>query len=83
MKTFILCVLLFCASYCSAFEWLSIDNEEVDIDTTVLLWDDTQKRVVVGSIQEYVWYYLMIEDMMVEVTHWAPLPKPPKFQVVD
>ncbi len=56
-------------------EWISVDDEQPEIDETVLLFDGS---IYIG-LREFGDYY--VQDIsysgLWNVTHWMPLPKPP------
>lgn len=57
--------------------WISVEDRLPEIDLEVLI---VEKDLIieVGSYQEYYWVENTEYKMRENVTHWMPIPKPPK-----
>lgn len=59
-------------------EWISVDDRLPEEDTIVLVWCG---EVSVYNYLRYDWWYTGYCDITTEdggITHWMPLPEPPK-----
>lgn len=71
-------------------EWIRIvgpgaDTRRPDINANALCWDEVQRRLFVGAYDvgpsggsDFVDCWYEEECTYVRVTHWMPLPEPPR-----
>lgn len=64
-------------------EWISVTDSMPRIGDVVLVYDKCIEDVTTGYISEflgdrYVWIIDCGQSISDEVTHWMPLPAPPK-----
>ena len=65
-------------------EWISVEKELPKLGQRVLAWAENGKNqtkdlmLQVGFAGEDHWIYGYHNNNMVGVTHWQPLPEPPK-----
>lgn len=59
-------------------EWISVEDRLPENKVRVLLFDNEGFGVVSGRLIASVWYLESEKDLNSNVTHWMPLPEPPK-----
>lgn len=64
-------------------EWISVKDRLPSIDENVLVYDNCFKDVSIGYISDFLnyrktWITDCGESVSDTVTHWMPLPEPPK-----
>ena len=64
-------------------EWISVKDKMPRINEVVLVYDKFIEDVSIGYISEFlgyrvVWIIDYGQSVSDEVTHWMPLPEPPK-----
>lgn len=58
--------------------WISIDDELPELLKRVLLFDKNGLGVLSGRLGHFGWYLEGDLDINSSITHWQPLPEPPK-----
>ena len=59
-------------------KWISVKDKLPELFNPVMIWDSLE-TVVIGYLSDASWYaYCVDDDPLLEVTHWMPLPEPPK-----
>lgn len=59
-------------------EWISVKDKLPEKQTRVLLFDNCGFGILTGRIGSAGWYLEGDLDKYANVTHWMPLPEPPK-----
>lgn len=66
-------------------EWIDIDQRFPNFNENVLVYDEISNVISLGKLikdedNEEVFYMMFLEDVEIDsnVTHWMPLPQPPK-----
>lgn len=64
-------------------EWISVKDRRPSINEIVLVYDTFFEDVSIGYISEFlgertIWIIDYGESVSDTVTHWMPLPEPPK-----
>lgn len=59
-------------------EWISVQNELPKKLTRVIVIDNGGFGVITGMLSDRGWYLEGIFDPYAKITHWMPLPEPPK-----
>ncbi len=72
-----------CDCLCDDHKWISVKDRLPEVDVEILFFCGTRIR-----FGEYVWYGLnegdyrwrdaVFGDYLIDITHWMPLPEPPK-----
>ena len=59
-------------------EWISVEDRLPDPHFYVIIWDDENAEMVIAAYQETgCWCSETIQEDA-HVTHWMPLPEPPR-----
>ncbi len=59
-------------------EWISVNDRLPEIMARVLLHDKDGFGTVTGRLQTAGWYLENVSHHYCNITHWMPLPEPPK-----
>ena len=58
--------------------WISCEDELPKNDSSVLVWDSDVNDVSFGYCIDKKWYFNRDGSLDTGITHWQPLPNPPK-----
>ena len=60
-------------------EWISVKDRLPERYKYVILWDAMDRDIFVGVLDDKrEWYVPGYQDEPFHITHWMPLPQPPK-----
>lgn len=60
-------------------QWVSVKDRLPETFEDVLVFNSNEETVItIGFFHELKWHIYEIHDFSELVTHWMPLPKPPK-----
>ena len=59
--------------------WISVKDRMPERYEYVLLWDSMDRDIFIGVLDDKrEWYVPGYQDEIFRITHWMPLPQPPK-----
>ena len=57
-------------------KWISVKDRLPDVEMEVLVFDGYD--IGTGYLKENYEWFLFSENLYIKITHWMPLPEPPK-----
>ncbi len=60
-------------------QWISVKDRLPETFEDVLVFNSNEETVItIGFYYELKWHVYEIHDFSEQITHWMPLPEPPK-----